>query len=86
MYQTRTTRRQRLINRQARHDLLRLIVHYVGSAAILIVIALFFNFVIINWLSGCGERFPTADGGYIQGECIYPSDLFRDTPRPMENQ
>jgi hypothetical protein len=53
-------------------------VNVVGGAVALFIIAMFFSFIFINWISGCGERFPTADGGYIQGECIYPSDLWND--------
>jgi len=35
-------------------------------------------FITINWLTGCGEQFPTdAVGNYIQGECIYPTDLWK---------
>lgn len=30
----------------------------------------------INWLSGCGESFPTAAGTYIQGECISLGEMF----------
>lgn len=86
MYKTHATRRRERLNREYRDHLLRRLIDVVGRLIALIVIALFFNFIIINWLSGCGERFPTANGGYIQGECVYPSDLFRDTPRPMENQ
>jgi hypothetical protein len=70
--------RRRRINRQARNDLVRHIVNVVGGTVALFIIAMFFSFILINWISGCGERFPTADGGYIQGECIYPSDLWND--------
>jgi hypothetical protein len=82
---TYTTSRQRRINKHARNQLARLIVHYIGITVGTSIIALFFSFVIINWLSGCGERFPTMDGGYVQGECISPLDLFRDEPRTEES-
>jgi hypothetical protein len=75
---TYTTSRQRRINKHARDQLARLIVHYIGIIVGTVIIAGFFSFVLINWMSGCGERFPTADGGYIQGECVYPSDLWND--------
>ena len=43
------------------------------------VFGLFFAFIILNWLSGCGERFPTdAVGGYVQGECITPFNIYDD--------
>lgn len=51
---------------------------WIGHTVLTLIFAVFFSFIILNWLSGCGERFPTADGGYVQGECIYPSDLWRD--------
>lgn len=51
---------------------------FIGGCCATVLIALFFSFVLINWLSGCGERFPTADGGYVQGECVSPVDLFRE--------
>lgn len=41
-----------------------------------VVFAFAFSMIIINWLSGCGEQFPTANGGFIQGECIAPHELF----------
>jgi hypothetical protein len=69
---------QRRINRQVRNSILRRLIDWVGQITFAIVIGVFFSFIIINWLSGCGERFPTADGGYIQGECIYPSQIWND--------
>ena len=73
-------RRSRRLNTHARNELLRLVIHYVGVLTGLCIVALFILFILVNWISGCGERFPTADGGYIQGECISPLDLFNDQP------
>ena len=70
--------RQRRINRQVRDSILRRLIDWVGQITFAIVIGGFFSFIIINWLSGCGERFPTADGGYVQGECIYPTQVWSD--------
>ena len=42
----------------------------------LFIVATFFSFIVINWLAGCGEVFPTADGSYVHGECITPMQLF----------
>lgn len=53
----------------------RLIDAITGLLAML-VIATFFSFIVINWLAGCGEVFPTADGSYVHGECITPMQLF----------
>lgn len=72
------TSRQRRINRQVRDSILRRLIDWVGQITFALIFATFFSFIIINWLSGCGERFPTADGGYIQGECIYPSQIWND--------
>jgi hypothetical protein len=69
---------QRRVNRQVRNSILRRLIDWVGQITFAIVVGVFFSFIIINWLSGCGERFPTADGGYIQGECIYPSQIWND--------
>jgi hypothetical protein len=38
----------------------------------------FVSFIFINWITGCGERFPTPHGTYTQGACVYPSDLFNN--------
>jgi len=70
--------RQRRIDRQVRESILRRLIDWVGQITFAIVIGGFFAFIILNWLSGCGERFPTADGGYIQGECITPVNVYRD--------
>ena len=35
-----------------------------------LIVAAFVAWMILNWLAGCGERFPTVDGGYIDGVCI----------------
>ena len=58
--------------------IMRTVLDLLAKGIALIAVALFFNFILLNWLSGCGERFPTADGGYIQGECITPVTLWND--------
>lgn len=30
----------------------------------------FFAWILINWLMGCGESFPQADGTRVMGECL----------------
>ena len=34
------------------------------------IFAFFFAWVLINWVSGCGETFVTYTGERIHGECI----------------
>ena len=81
--------RRRRINRHARHDLIRHSLNVLGGIVALFIIAMFFSFILINWISGCGERFPTSDGGYVQGVCIYPSDVwdgYRESQRTGEDK
>jgi|14_taG_2_1085336.scaffolds.fasta_scaffold64666_2 hypothetical protein len=70
--------RQRRINKQVRDSIVRRLIDWVGQILFATVIGVFFSFIVINWLSGCGERFPTSNGGYVQGECIYPSQIWND--------
>ena len=46
-----------------------------GSLACL-AFALLIVWVLVNWLTGCGETFPTASGALIAGDCIGPLELF----------
>ena len=70
--------RQRRTNKQVRESILRRLIDWTGQIILATVIGVFFSFIFINWLSGCGERFPTSNGGYVQGECIYPSQIWND--------
>lgn len=56
------------------------------KAVALVAVALFFIFILLNWASGCGERFPTSSGGYIQGECITPATLWSDYRQTQRTQ
>lgn len=60
----------------ARIQLHKRIVDFIGGTITCALFGLFFAYLMVNWVSGCGERFPTADGGYIQGECISVSQMF----------
>jgi hypothetical protein len=42
----------------------------------LLLVSVFLVWVLVNWLMGCGESFPTANGTYIAGECVGLLDLF----------
>jgi hypothetical protein len=65
---------------------MQLLVRAVGVFAFSLIIGVFMFFVLINWVSGCGERFPTANGGYIEGECVTPLNLFTREPVSGENK
>lgn len=67
---------QRRANRAAKHAIAVRIVEVIAKCTALVLVAFFISLVLINWISGCGEQFPTANGGYVQGECISPLDLF----------
>jgi hypothetical protein len=32
--------------------------------------AMLMVWVLVNWVTGCGETFPTANGSRIAGECV----------------
>jgi hypothetical protein len=70
---------QRRINRAVSQSNTRRVIDWLGSITLASVFGLFFAFIILNWLTGCGERFPTDSvGGYVQGECVTPVDIYRD--------
>ena len=63
--------------RQQRRKLSAKAAEIVGEVVMAIVplalaafFGLIFAWLVINWLMGCGEAFPTADGSYIMGECL----------------
>ena len=71
--------RQRRIDLAVSQSNTRRVIDWLGSITLASVFGLFFAFIILNWLTGCGERFPTDSvGGYVQGECITPVDIYRD--------
>ena len=43
---------------------------FIGRAVGLLAMSWLFAWVLLNWVTGCGETFPTADGGRIAGECV----------------
>jgi hypothetical protein len=86
-YTTNTSR-----DRRRRADLnssnIRRLIDVTGGIVLVALIGAFTSFLLINWITGCGEQFPTASGTYVQGECVYPSDLFnnhRETQTPQES-
>jgi hypothetical protein len=44
-----------------------------AAAAPVLATSAVFSFIILNWLAGCGERFPLDDGTYEVGACIIPT-------------
>ncbi len=56
--------------------MLHMLARAVGVFTVSLILGVFMFFILLNWVSGCGERFPTASGGYVEGECITPLNLF----------
>lgn len=42
----------------------------IGTGCAVVLLGWFFAWVLVNWVTGCGEQFPTANGSYIAGECV----------------
>lgn len=71
--------RQRRLDRAISQSNTRRVIDWLGGITLASVFGLFFAFIILNWLTGCGERFPTDSvDGYVQGECVTPVDIYRD--------
>lgn len=49
---------------------------FIGGALFCALFSLMFVWMLVNFITGCGETFPTATGAYIAGECIGPLELF----------
>ena len=56
--------------RQQRRKLSAKAIEIVGEIVVCAIVGSLFAWLGINWLMGCGEAFPTADGSYIMGECL----------------
>ena len=76
-YTTNTSR-----DRKRRADLhssnIRRLIDVTGGILFTALTGAFISFILINWVTGCGERFQHMDGTYTQGECVYPSDLLNN--------
>jgi hypothetical protein len=71
--------RQRRIQREIRQSILRRVIDWVGQLLFVALLGTFISFIVLNWLSGCGERFPTdAHGNYVMGECITPAEIWNE--------
>lgn len=87
-YTTNTSR-----DRKRRADLhssnIRRLIDVTGGIIFTALTGAFISFILINWITGCGERFQHMDGTYTQGECVYPSDLlnnYRQTQTAQEDK
>lgn len=58
--------------------MLRSIARAIGVVLLSLIFSGAMALLFINWMLGCGERFPTADGSYVQGECLTPQDVALD--------
>jgi len=73
-------------------SLVRRLIDVTGGIIFTALTGAFISFILINWMTGCGERFANMDGSYTQGSCVYPSDLFTrnhtypETQTPLENE
>lgn len=56
--------------RQQRRKLSTKAIEIVGEIVVCAIVGSLFAWLGINWIMGCGEAFPTADGSYIMGECL----------------
>lgn len=57
---------QRRKSQQRREKLLEILLAITTT----FIFSILIMWVLINWISGCGETFPTASGQIIHGECI----------------
>jgi len=78
MAYTTNTSRDRRRRADLRSSNIRRLIDVTGGIIFTALTGAFITFILINWVTGCGERFYHMDGTYTQGECVYPSDLWND--------
>lgn len=78
MAYTTNTSRDRRRRADTRSSNIRRLIDVTGGIIFTAIVGICISFVLINWITGCGERFYHMDGTYTQGECVTPSDLFND--------
>ena len=66
MYTSTRQRRQQ----QRRHHALARVVEFIAGSLAMVLIAAMFTWVLINWVTGCGETWVTYAGDRIHGECV----------------
>ena len=52
-----------------RPSLSRRVLDLLGASALMVFVAYFMVWILLNWFMGCGEAFYQADGSYLMGEC-----------------
>ena len=78
MAYTTNTSRDRRRRADLRSSNIRRLIDVTGGIIITTIVGFFISLLLINWVTGCGERFYHMDGTYTQGECVTPIDLFND--------
>ena len=78
MAYTTNTSRDRRRRADIKSSNIRRLIDVTGGILFTAIIGIFISFILINWITGCGDRFYHMDGSYTQGECITPADLFND--------
>lgn len=63
---TSISRRRRL----QRADIIARIVHHIITAIAVVLMGAFMAWVLVNWVTGCGETWITYTGERIEGECV----------------
>lgn len=76
MAYTTNTSRARRRRADIRSSNIRRLIDVTGGILFTAIIGICISFVLINWITGCGERFYHMDGTYTQGECVTPANLF----------
>ena len=56
--------------RRQRADIIANIIKHVTTALAVVCVSAIFAWVLVNWVTGCGETFITYTGERIQGECV----------------
>jgi len=46
------------------------LIEYITTALGMLAFAFFFTWLVINWITGCGEVFYTGPNSYVHGECV----------------
>lgn len=78
MAYTTNTSRDRRRRADTRSSNIRRLIDVTGGILFTAIVGICISFVLINWITGCGERFYHMDGTYTQGECVTPINLFND--------
>lgn len=78
MAYTTNTSRDRRRRADIRSSNIRRLIDVTGGILFTAIIGICISFILINWITGCGERFYHMDGTYTQGECVTPISIWND--------